>query len=69
MSACVNGWNSRSDCSRVMPTPVSRTENSACISRRPLEDLGCDVNFSLLGELDRVVHQVREDLAEADRVA
>ena len=30
MSACVNGWNSFADCSRVMPMPVSRTENLSC---------------------------------------
>ena len=30
MSACENGWNNLADCSRVMPIPVSRTENFNC---------------------------------------
>ena len=70
MSACVNGWNSFADCSRVMPIPVSRTEHLSC-TFSPVRS-SCSMfepDFAALGELDRVVDAVRQNLAEAERIA
>ncbi len=70
MSACVNGWNSFAACSGVMPMPVSRTENLSC-TFSPVRSSSSmfKPDLAALGELDGVVDEVRQDLAEAERVA
>ena len=69
MSACVNGWNSFADCSFVMPMPVSRTENLSCTFSPVRSTCSISSRISpLLGELDRVVDEVGQNLTEAKRV-
>ena len=70
MSACVNGWNSFADCSGVMPMPVSRTENLSC-TFSPVRSSSSmfEPDLAALGELDGVVDEVGQDLAEPQRIA
>ena len=64
MSAWVNGWNSFAACSRVMPMPVSRTENLSCtFSPVRSQLLDFEADLAALGELHGVVDQVGQDLA------
>ncbi len=70
MSACEKGWNNLAACSRVMPMPVSRTENFNCTFSPVCSSSSILSRISpSLGELDGVVDQIGEDLAEAQRVA
>jgi hypothetical protein len=49
--------------------PVSRTENLICnLLAGELELFDLQPNFAALGELDGIVHQIRQDLAKPKRV-
>ena len=70
VSAWENAWNSRALCSGVMPMPLSRTENFS-LTRSASCSSSADrhQHLAALGELDGVVDQVDQDLAEAQRIA
>ena len=70
VSACVNGWKSFSIVEGSIPMPVSWTSNSrfarsvlGARARNPHVDLAA------LGELDRVGHEIEQDLFQASAVA
>ena len=74
LSAWVNGWNSRACCSGGMPMPVSRTANTRSIVPGGRSAAGggeADLHghLALLGELERVADQVRQDLPQPQGVA
>ena len=69
-STWVNASNTESNWSSAMPMPVSRTSKRSrtpCVGRA--EDDHLEDDAAALGELDRVVEQVDEHLAQAHRVA
>ena len=66
-SAWVKGWNSFAACSEEMPMPVSRTE-IATAPRVPCARPATRT-VAAVGELDRVVDQIRQHLAEPQRIA
>ena len=67
-SACVNGSKTFAHCSSVMPMPESLTSNSSCGRGGPLAHANVHPHVPALGELDRVGHQVDEDLPQPRRV-
>ena len=70
-STWVKASNTESNWSGAMPMPVSRTSKrsrTAC-RRRPASTIDLERDAAALGELDRVVEQVDEHLAQAHRVA
>ena len=66
LSACTNGWNSRSRCSSVRPMPVSATLMQSVLAAGALER---QAHRALLGELERIAQQVEQDLLQAQRIA
>ena len=63
-------WNSFADCSwRHADAGVAHRELELHLLARAFEQLDVEPDFAALGELDRVVDEVGQDLAEPQRVA
>jgi hypothetical protein len=69
-SACENAWNRRADCSGThADAGVGHIEVHLHPLAHALLHPHSDRHLPALGELDRVVHQVGEHLAQAQRIA
>ena len=71
MSACVNGWNNFVDCSLPVDSDATVADGAFELNlfARAFDLFDFKPDFPLLGELDRVVDEVGENLPEPERIA